>query len=113
MVRLQHKIQAGLQVLQYFTTRNWHFRTTKFCALQEELSPVDRETFFTDFEVVDDDEYITNTVLGARQYCLKEPPSSLPRCRRNLKMYVALTHRNGDRRNKEYIHSFGCNSSWG
>jgi fatty acyl-CoA reductase len=90
MVRLQYKIQDGLEVLQHFTTRKWNFRSTQFCALQKELSPVDREVFFIDFEAVDDDEYFVNTVLGARQYCLKEPLSSLPRCRRNLKMYVTL-----------------------
>lgn len=90
MVRLQYKIQDGLEVLQHFTTRKWNFRSGKFCALGKELNPVDREIFFTNFEAVNDDQYLVNTVLGARQYCLKEPLSSLPRCRRNLKMYVTL-----------------------
>jgi fatty acyl-CoA reductase len=89
MVRLQHKIQDGLELLQYFTTRKWNFRSAKFCALRGELSPADRETFFADFEAFDEDEYLVTAVLGARQYCLKEPLSSLPRCRRNIKMYVA------------------------
>jgi fatty acyl-CoA reductase len=90
MVRIQYKIQDGLEVLQHFTTRQWKFKSTKFCALLKELNPVDREIFFTDFEAIDDDKYMETTVLGARQYCLKEPLSSLPRCRRNLKMYVTL-----------------------
>jgi fatty acyl-CoA reductase len=90
MVRLQHKIQHGLELLQHFTTRQWKFRSTKFCALLRKMNSVDRETFFADFEAIDDDKYLVSTVLGARQYCLKEPLSSLPRCRRNLKMYVAL-----------------------
>jgi hypothetical protein len=89
MVRLQHKIQHGIELLQYFTTRRWNFKSAKFCALREKMSPADREIFYTDFEAIDDDEYMVTTVLGARQYCLKEPLTSLPRCRRNLKMYVA------------------------
>ncbi|KAJ4443859.1 hypothetical protein ANN_05646 [Periplaneta americana] len=89
MVRLQHKVQAGLEVLQYFTTRQWQFRSDNFCSLQKQLSPSDRAVFYTDFEAVQDEEYLYHTVLGARQYCLKEPLSSLPRCRRNLKiLYV-------------------------
>ncbi|XP_069692562.1 putative fatty acyl-CoA reductase CG5065 [Periplaneta americana] len=89
MVRLQHKVQAGLEVLQYFTTRQWQFRSDNFCSLQKQLSPSDRAMFYTDFEAVQDEEYLYHTVLGARQYCLKEPLSSLPRCRRNLKiLYV-------------------------
>jgi fatty acyl-CoA reductase len=88
MVRLQYKIQDGLEVLQHFTTREWKFRSTEACALLKELNPADRDIFFADFEAVDDDEYMVTTVLGARQYCLKEPLSSLPRCRRNLKMCV-------------------------
>jgi Male sterility protein. len=86
MVRLQHKIQDGLEVLEYFTTRQWNFESTKFNDLRAELSPTDQEIFFTDFEKIDEDEYLLNSVLGARQYCLKEPLSSIPRCRRNLKM---------------------------
>jgi fatty acyl-CoA reductase len=93
MVRLQHKILDGLHVLQYFTTKQWQFCSANYSTLQKQLRPVDREIFFTDFEAMDNDEYLVSTVLGARQYCLKEPLSSLPRCRRNLKMYV-LTHRN-------------------
>lgn len=93
MVRLQHKIQDGLNVLEYFTTREWRFDTANTCALNKQLSPVDREIFFMDADKVDVDNYLVTCVLGARQYCLKEPLSSLPRCRRNLKMYVS-TDRN-------------------
>jgi fatty acyl-CoA reductase len=51
-----------------------------------QLKPTDNKIYFMNCEDADDDEFILNAVLGARQYCLKEPLSSLPRCRRNLKM---------------------------
>jgi len=86
MVRLQHKILAGLSVLQYFTTRDWKFPCTNFLALRTQLNPTDNKIFFMNCEEADYEEYLANSVLGARQYCLKEPLSSLPRCRRNIKM---------------------------
>lgn len=43
--------------------------------------------FTLDFENIQMDEYLTNTILGARHYLMKEDPKSLPRCRIILKMY--------------------------
>lgn len=40
---------------------------------------------------IDDVEYLKRTVLGGRQYCLKEPLTTLPKARRQLKLYV-MTH---------------------
>jgi fatty acyl-CoA reductase len=86
MVRLQYKILAGLNVLQYFTTREWKFACPNFLALRTQLNPTDNQVFFMNSEDADDEEFIEKSVLGARLYCLKEPLSSLPRCRRNIKM---------------------------
>jgi fatty acyl-CoA reductase len=86
MVRLQHKILVGLGVLQYFTTREWKFPCPNFLALRKQLNPTDNKIFFMNCEEADNEEFIVNSVLGARQYCLKEPLSSLPRCRRNIRM---------------------------
>jgi len=86
MVRLQHKILAGLTVLQYFTTREWKFQCSNFLALRTQLNPTDKKIFAMNCEDMDDVDFIQKAVLGARQYCLKEPLSSLPRCRRNIKM---------------------------
>ena len=88
MVRIQRRIQDGLDVLQYFTTREWIFRNDKFIALRDSMNPTDQKTFSIDFEKMDTIPYLTDCTLGARTYLMKEDPSSLPRCRRNLKMYV-------------------------
>lgn len=42
MVRVQKRIADGLDVLQFFTTRQWDFRTERFFALYRELTPKDQ-----------------------------------------------------------------------
>lgn len=86
MVHVQTKIATGLEVLQYFTTRQWIFRNDKFISLRKELKGSDEETFAFPFEKLDDLPYITDCVLGARHYVMKEDPATLPRARRTLKM---------------------------
>lgn len=43
MIRVARKIQDGLDVLQYFTTRKWVFHNDKLLELRASLSPVDRK----------------------------------------------------------------------
>lgn len=88
MVRIQKRISVGLEVLQYFTTREWIFHNNKIVSIFAELSPQDKKMFPTYFEDKDIDrmEYFKNVVLGTRQYCMKEDLSSLPKARRHQKM---------------------------
>lgn len=88
MVQIQRKIQNGLEVLQHFTTREWIFRNDKFISMRDSMNPVDKKIFPIDFENVETVPYISQCTLGTRIYLMKEDLSSLPRCRRNLKMYV-------------------------
>lgn len=90
MLRVQRKIQDGLDVLQYFTTREWKFKNEKLLELRASLNPIDRERYFLDFEKIDMESYLTNTILGARHYLMKEDPKSLPRCRVILKILYIL-----------------------
>lgn len=43
--------------------------------------------FFVDTEIVESEEYMRDTILGGRQFCLKEPLSTLPKARMQLKAY--------------------------
>ncbi|XP_063235357.1 putative fatty acyl-CoA reductase CG5065 isoform X2 [Bacillus rossius redtenbacheri] len=89
MVRIQRRIADGLAVLQYFTTRKWVFNSRNYVSLHAEQNPVDRKLFSIDLSQVDVPDYLKDGLLGSRQYCMKEDLSSLPRCRRNLKiLYV-------------------------
>lgn len=86
MVRIQNRISIGLELLQYFTTREWVFHNTNLLILWGEMNPKDKEIFPIDLLSIDDNEYIKTCVLGARQYCMKENLSTLPKARRHQTM---------------------------
>ncbi len=89
MVRIQTKISQGLEVLQFFTMRQWIFTSEKFKNLNKFLSPEEYTMFFIDTDAVPDsfeDEFLRNCVLGGRQYVFKEPLSTIPRARIQIKM---------------------------
>ncbi|XP_071565359.1 putative fatty acyl-CoA reductase CG5065 [Temnothorax nylanderi] len=89
MVKIQKRISDGLEVLQYFTTREWIFHNDKIIKMDNELSKADKEIFRIIIDDIDINEYLKNIVLGARQYCMKEDLSTLPKARRHQKiMYV-------------------------
>lgn len=89
MVRLQKRISVGLEMLQYFTTRNWVFHNQSLYVLHNEMMPTDQKIFPTMAFDVDVMEYFKNIILGTRQYCMKEDLSTLPQARRHQKMWVA------------------------
>ncbi|XP_063632736.1 putative fatty acyl-CoA reductase CG5065 [Cydia splendana] len=90
MVKVQERISHGLDVLQYYTTKEWYFKNTNFIALRSKVSEADNETFFTDVSKVDVNDYLKNYMIGAREYCCKEDPSNLERARKlhNIRYYV-------------------------
>ncbi|KAK3932150.1 Putative fatty acyl-CoA reductase [Frankliniella fusca] len=89
MVRIYKRIAMGLELLQFFTTRQWVFHNDRFVAMWDSMGPEDRRLFNFDLSEPDMSEYIDRCLLGARQYCLKENPATIPRQRRLLKVYWA------------------------
>ncbi|XP_049883844.1 putative fatty acyl-CoA reductase CG5065 [Pectinophora gossypiella] len=88
MVKVQKRVTYGLNVLQYYTMKPWHFKNDLYVSLRKRLSKEDDETFFTDIEVINWSDYIRNYMKGCREYCLKEDPSTLPQARRlNRQLY--------------------------
>lgn len=85
MVKVQKRIKIGLEVLTYYTIRNWYFPNDNLKQLREKLTPHDREIFYTDFNQIDWNEYFLSFILGARKYCVREDPSTLPRARKTLR----------------------------
>lgn len=43
MVRVQKRIATGLEVLQFFTTRAWDFKSNNFRELLKLLTPEDKK----------------------------------------------------------------------
>ena len=86
MVRVQKKIEVGLEVLQYFTTHVWRFKNEKFLKVRDSMCLEDKKEFSIDFKSVDDYSYIKSCLMGARKYILKEPCENLPRARTKIRM---------------------------
>lgn len=85
MVKTQKRISGGLDVLQYYTTRSWDFRNNNLRSIPEWLSPHDRKIFFIDVTKINWDDYMKDYILGAREFCCKEDPATIPRARILLK----------------------------
>jgi len=85
MVKIQRRIQGGLDALQYYTTKKWVFRKENLKALPYSLTEEDRQAFYTDINMVGWDSYIKSYVLGTRHYCLQEDPATLPKARSHVK----------------------------
>ncbi|RZC41503.1 fatty acyl-CoA reductase 1 [Asbolus verrucosus] len=91
LVRTQQRIQNGLEVLQYYTTRPWYFHNENLRNLCEKMSKIDKEIFFTDLtKKIDYNQYILTYVLGARKYCVHEEPETLPHARKVLRRLFYL-----------------------
>lgn len=88
MVHLQTKIHNGLELLQFFTTREWIFDSTNFLNLwySDLMNAKDRELFNMDFNTLTLQDYMKRCAYGARTYCMKESPSTIPKCKRQLKL---------------------------
>lgn len=83
-------ISQGLDLLQFFTTRQWDFKSQHYQAIAKNLTPDDFELFDMDIDRIDTKDYLKRIILGGRQYCLKEPLSSLPKARMQLKALWVL-----------------------
>lgn len=86
MVRIQNRIRLGMELLQYFTLREWKFKTKQFLQLHDTVVEREHSMFYTSNIDFDIDKYIKVIILGTRQYCMKENLKSLPRARIYLRM---------------------------
>ncbi|XP_052757506.1 putative fatty acyl-CoA reductase CG5065 isoform X2 [Galleria mellonella] len=81
MVRIQNRITVGLEVLQYFTTREWWFDTHNYKALAPTLNHIDTRLFPLDLTIIEVGPYIESCIIGGKLYCLKEKLENLPKAR--------------------------------
>ncbi|KAE8746117.1 hypothetical protein FOCC_FOCC007243 [Frankliniella occidentalis] len=68
MVRIYKRIAMGLELLQFFTTRQWVFYNDRFLGLWDDMGPEDRRLFNFDISEPEMSEYIDRCLLGARKY---------------------------------------------
>lgn len=82
MIKIQKRVNYGLEVLQYYTTKEWFFKNDYFRSLPSLVSNADNETFYTDVHAINWNSFLRNYIKGAREYCCKEDPATLPQARR-------------------------------
>uniref|UniRef100_T1H873 Fatty acyl-CoA reductase n=1 Tax=Rhodnius prolixus TaxID=13249 RepID=T1H873_RHOPR len=86
MIYVQNRINQGSKLLQYFTMRSWKVHIEKAVALIDAVSEEERLIFYTSNAQYNIDEFMVAAILGTKQYCLREPLSTLPSARRKLKV---------------------------
>ncbi|XP_031773360.1 putative fatty acyl-CoA reductase CG5065 isoform X1 [Apis florea] len=90
LIRVHQKVNNGIGLIQYYTTKEWEFRNDRMRKLQLELNSSDREKFFMDTKAISWDSFMLKYILGVRQYCLKDDLSTIPRARKVIRyLYFA------------------------
>lgn len=78
MLKLYKKIHKFMDVLNYFTTRQWTFTNNTFKSVLDKMSQEDRGNFVCDITKIDWDQYFRTYMRGIRVYLIKDPLETLP-----------------------------------
>lgn len=78
MLKVYKKIHKFMEVLNYFTTKEWLFTNDHVNSLLAKLDNKDRSLFFCDMREVVWDTYFQNYMRGIRLYLIKDPIETLP-----------------------------------
>lgn len=89
--RIYGKVEKAVEVLEYFTTRQWYFKCGNVVNLRELLSEQEQELFFFDARKICWNDYWVNYVKGSRKFVLKEDESTYPQARENLRRIKLFT----------------------
>lgn len=81
MLKVYKKVHKFMDVLNYFSMKEWTFSNDNTKALVKKLSEKDRENFACDITQVNWDHYFRTYVRGIRVYLIKDPLDTLPQAR--------------------------------
>lgn len=81
MLKVYKRIHKFMDVLDYFSTREWKFSNDNVKMLANKLSDKDRQQFPCDILQIDWDYYFRTYMLGIRVYLIKDPLDTLPQAR--------------------------------
>ncbi|XP_013107128.1 putative fatty acyl-CoA reductase CG5065 [Stomoxys calcitrans] len=90
LVKVQHKVSAGIKLMQYYTTKEWVFETYKFEELMSNLNKTDADIFNMDTNQLQFEQYIHHYIMGIRKYMLGESDETIPRARLLLRFQYCL-----------------------
>lgn len=101
LLKIYKKIHKFMDVLNYFTTKEWDFSNDRVNALIEKMTPQDREIFPCDMKTIIWDKFFQTYIKGIRIYLIKDPMETLPaaivrwrRYRKNLTYFIQLYNLN-------------------
>lgn len=77
-----------MDVLKFFTMNNWNFKSENFVSLMGTQSSDEQEIFPIDTKTTNEEDlqYLRSSLIGGRQYCARDPLTTLPRAKKLLKM---------------------------
>ncbi|RWS29833.1 putative fatty acyl-CoA reductase-like isoform X2 [Leptotrombidium deliense] len=84
MVKVYGKLHRAVEALEFFTIREWRFKSDNVISLFEQLEEKDKELFHFDVRDLHWPTYWEDYVIGIRKFVLKEENSTLPQARRSL-----------------------------
>jgi len=88
LVKIVRKMTKAIEALEYFSTREWTWKTKNVSLLYNELSCGDQSLYNFSFRHFDDwNGYFESYALGARQFVMKSDPNTIDACRNKLKKF--------------------------
>ncbi|XP_026669786.1 fatty acyl-CoA reductase wat-like, partial [Ceratina calcarata] len=81
MLKIYKKVHKFMDVLDYFSMKEWKFSNDNLKSLWSKLSEKDREYFGSDIREIDWDHYFRMYMRGIRIYLIKDPMDTLPQAR--------------------------------
>ncbi|XP_058830647.1 fatty acyl-CoA reductase wat [Topomyia yanbarensis] len=78
LMRTYKKIHRFMDVIEYFSMRQWEFKMENKNALWQKLSLADQKEFFFDMRQINWDFFLEQYFCGIRQYLMKDPLETVP-----------------------------------
>lgn len=80
------RIRQMTKTLTPFTSNQWRLSDANVCALYDNLQLADKRVFEFNIKAIDWTSYISNYIIGARIYTLKDMPENVPRAVQTMRM---------------------------
>ncbi|XP_052862394.1 fatty acyl-CoA reductase wat [Anopheles cruzii] len=78
LLRSYKKIHRFMDVIEYFSMREWQFKMDNMNALWRRLSSADKKLFFFDMRQINWDYFLEQYFCGIRRYLLNDPMETVP-----------------------------------
>lgn len=88
LLKTYKKIHRFMDVIEYFSMRQWEFQMDNMNGVWRALTPRDQELFNFDMAKLDWDNFLHHYYRGIRQYLLKDPMDTIPEATARWKRYV-------------------------